>query len=892
MALRKTILGVESLELGASSLFRKLFGKSGHARPALPRRRLEVEGLEERMVPTVVFQNAFGPETISAGALQNAMQSPPVYLVFWGSDWNTQAGAQYKNALVKTAQSFIGSGAFEGLKQYGGDGKASWGGSWVDPTDPPPSAAIKGSDVNAVLQKAIDDPSSPLPDPSALAHKPIYFVVTPPTAANMGGGGWNGGGSYVHNGAVTPIHQGLLRTMPGNKDSFSILLSHELIESMSNSGGVHFPANLPDNLQGDDQISDNEPNGAYVERFANGALGQAYWSKQDANYIMTDGNTQKINLTPIWTVNAANTIADLNGFDLIVNGDQRANLNDSIILDQTDQGGVKVTLNGETTIFDPNQIKSITINAGKGNDTIEVRATPANVSTKVNAGDGVDTMLAGAPGQSFGAYHTLSYIQGDVLFDGGNDIDTLTVNDNDIFDTARTYDLQFMSLSRPGSANITYDHVSSVTVNAGGGNDSFKVNDHNLFVQIYLNGGLGQDAITGPNRNDLWIISGANQGSFDGQIHFTGAESLVGGAANDTYRFLPAGTLTGAVFGGLGADTLDYSMQVAAVSVVLATNHATAMTSAFSGIEAFVGGSSSADQITGTFIGATWTFDVNNMLSDGAITATSFERLFAGPGNDTLIGTNFVNEFDVTNFNTGSLNTKLSFQGIENLQGSVGSDLFKFSPAGNISGKVDGGAGIDTLDFSASMNAVNVNLANGTATGMQSIQHVENVIGGAGNDTLVGDNGNNTLKGNLGNDILAGLGGGDVLIGDAGDDQLLGGDGRDILIGGLGKDVLSGGNDEDIVIGGFTKFDNNNLFALFAMSNEWQRTDLTYDQRYNELKVTGVMGQYRFDAQSVFADSDIDHVFGNSGDDWFWATPNQDVTDRGLASSGSPEKLN
>ena len=94
-----------------------------------------------------------------------------------------------------------------------------------------------------------------------------------------------------------------------------------------------------------------------------------------------------------------------------------------------------------------------------------------------------------------------------------------------------------------------------------------------------------------------------------------------------------------------------------------------------------------------------------------------------------------------------------------------------------LAGTIDGGTGgNNTLDYSAysSSNPVAADLSAGTATGTAGISHIQNVIGGSGDDTLTGNGEDNILSGGPGNDILSGLGGEDILAGDEGNDTLIG----------------------------------------------------------------------------------------------------------------------
>jgi hypothetical protein len=99
---------------------------------------------------------------------------------------------------------------------------------------------------------------------------------------------------------------------------------------------------------------------------------------------------------------------------------------------------------------------------------------------------------------------------------------------------------------------------------------------------------------------------------------------------------------------------------------------------------------------------------------------------------------------------------------------------------------IGGGFGRDRVVYSGRTAPVSVTIddvANDGATGEGDNVRasVNDVTGGAGNDTLVGDGGANDLQGGAGDDDLQG---------GAGDDTLEGGAGVDVFAGGAGADVL------------------------------------------------------------------------------------------------------
>ncbi|MBN9022953.1 MAG: hypothetical protein J0H08_12845, partial [Rhizobiales bacterium] len=114
-----------------------------------------------------------------------------------------------------------------------------------------------------------------------------------------------------------------------------------------------------------------------------------------------------------------------------------------------------------------------------------------------------------------------------------------------------------------------------------------------------------------------------------------------------------------------------------------------------------------------------------------------------------------------------------------------------------------GHSGDDTLDYSITTagNAVIANLGTGIATGfIGTISGIDNLIGGAGTDTLTGNDLANTLAGGAGDDELYGGIGNDVLTGGGGIDDLYGGAGNDTIhytIGDGLDSTVDGGADED-----------------------------------------------------------------------------------------------
>jgi hypothetical protein len=73
------------------------------------RAHLQLEPLEDRLVPTIVFNPVFGSESIAPGSTNDGMQHPPVYFIFSGSFWSTSAGQSAEGGLLSGAKNILNS---------------------------------------------------------------------------------------------------------------------------------------------------------------------------------------------------------------------------------------------------------------------------------------------------------------------------------------------------------------------------------------------------------------------------------------------------------------------------------------------------------------------------------------------------------------------------------------------------------------------------------------------------------------------------------------------------------------------------------------------------------------------------------------------------------------
>jgi hypothetical protein len=382
-----------------------------------------------------------------------------------------------------------------------------------------------------------------------------------------------------------------------------------------------------------------------------------------------------------------------------------------------------------------------TLTAGAGNDTFTFADTGAATQpVTVNGGGGVNT-LAGA---NLANVWSLTGSGAGTLQAGGEPTDTFTGIQNltggaaaDTFRLATSTAAVSGSIDGKGGAN-TLDlsgrtTAETVTLQTTGLDKATGISGTFANVQAVIAGTAATNTLVGPNAATAWAVNATNAGSVAG-LSFAGFANLSGGSAADTFAFSGAGTITGGLNGGGGANTLDLSAAAGPVTVNLQTRKATP-------------------------VGGAWA-NVSNFVGDNA--------------TSTLVGANTTNTWTLTATNAGKVGS-VAFTGFANLTGGSGADTFKLANGVGVSGTLNGGGGTDTLDDSAYQSGVVINLLLGTATNVGAIANIQNAKSGTGNSILVGNGAAN---------VLTAAGGNNLLIGGAGSDTVTGGTGSDILIAG------------------------------------------------------------------------------------------------------------
>ncbi len=513
------------------------------------------------------------------------------------------------------------------------------------------------------------------------------------------------------------------------------------------------------------------------------------------------------------------------------------------------------------------------VNAGAGNDTV----SGGDDNDFITGGLGDDTLDGGAGtgdqaqyGDATSAVTVSLSLQGAAQNTGGAGVDTLTgfeqLGGSQYGDTLTGDNNNNFFDGRDGADTIS-GLGGSDNVNAGAGNDTVSGGDANDFIL----GGLGDDNLDGgAGTGDMAQYYDATSGVtvsllLQGQAQNTGAagidtlvgfeqiggsahadtltgdtgsnfldgsggnDILAGGDGNDT---LVGGDGSDTLNGGAGFDNASYNNAAGGVTVSLLTQNVAQNTGAagndtLSGIENLTG-SGFADSLTGD----STSNNINGGNGDDTLSGLGAnDTLLGGAGNDTMNGDD----------------------GNDNLQGSTGNDT------------LNGGAGFDTAGYGEFTAAVTVDLRiqgasqDTGAGGVDTLNSIENINGGSGNDTLIGDDTGNFNFGGAGNDTM---------IGNGGDDQLTGGFGDDTIDGGAGGDVATWGDATNAVTVSLllqgqaqnTGWGNDTLTNIEYLSGSSFNDTLTGDQFNNSLN-----GQNGNDTLNG-GDGD-DAVRGQNGDD-------------------------
>jgi hypothetical protein len=202
--------------------------------------------------------------------------------------------------------------------------------------------------------------------------------------------------------------------------------------------------------------------------------------------------------------------------------------------------------------------------------------------------------------------------------------------------------------------------------------------------------------------------------------------------------------------------------------------------------------------------------------------------------------------------NGGTIADEFQLSIVTPIVGTAANDsVFAISPAEII----DGGGGIDEVNYARSNSGVTIDLETGKGIGGYAqgdiLTNIEKLTGSFYNDHLKGNAAYNYFYGGNGNDLLEAGSGGGFFYGENGNDTIYGGEGQDRLYGGEGQDLLDGKAGNDMLLGG------NGLDSLFGGAGN----DILYGDDGND-ELTGTNST----AKGI---GEIDILYGGSGSDTF-----------------------
>jgi filamentous hemagglutinin family protein len=354
------------------------------------------------------------------------------------------------------------------------------------------------------------------------------------------------------------------------------------------------------------------------------------------------------------------------------------------------------------------------ISSGTGADAITVNG----VAGSVNAGAGNDSIILGATGNVTG------------VIDGGADADTLDAAAK----TAPT-----VQLSNTQTTNLDVYQVE--TLNATGA------------------------TLVGNNLANTWVINNPSSGQVAG-VTFNGFQNLIGGDGVDTFTVNSSiasintgngatnsvtvnafGQVTGAITGGTGADTIDVSGTVGSIDTGAGSDNITLRVGSLGNSDISGGDGADTFDIGGTVTGNLYgnagddiftivQGTVSGTVYGGTQTISLGDRLNVGPNRSITIGDSLAQSsiriqeiegvistggtlsardgynttWNITGSDVGTieersgttLTTSLSFTGFKNLNGSTGNDIFNITGDGSLTGEINAGNGVNSLNVTMS----------------------------------------------------------------------------------------------------------------------------------------------------------------------------------------------
>jgi Ca2+-binding RTX toxin-like protein len=429
------------------------------------------------------------------------------------------------------------------------------------------------------------------------------------------------------------------------------------------------------------------------------------------------------------------------------------------------------------------------IDPGSGNDQLNATGSVAAMQLDNKATEGGSIALTLDTGPTTGR------------LDLGNSNNNYVYAPSSLLNLTGDGDLTAGGALTGGSGNATFHAIStSQQINGGGSHDAVTFARITTPLTLTLRGDnvllnsdttshvLGVDDVTAGRGNDT-LIGGPPPGGAttpltlrggpgnDLFVPMGGPENILG-APGDTkntvsYSYLPSSTpLSVDLSAGLGGPTGTPSSQLDQLTNIQS-----------------VIGNDGTDNVTGSSQGGTFILGNGNNTVTGSPendvihAGSGTDNINGGGANDTIMG--------------GSGNdTLIGGPGNNKIEAGSGTTVLEDSGGNN---DLLGGSGHDTVSYAnrsagegvlVTLNGSGVSTGNGQPGENDTITGIENIIGGAGDDTLNGDNDANVIRAGSGDATIKGANGGDTLIG---------GSGKDTIRAGKGVNTITTGNSDNVV---------------------------------------------------------------------------------------------
>ena len=430
---------------------------------------------------------------------------------------------------------------------------------------------------------------------------------------------------------------------------------------------------------------------------------------------------------------------------------------------------------------------SSTVSANLGTRAITgVGGTFSGVTTIIGTGGG-SALTGPSTGSIFSITSSTSGIVGGISYSGFNNLTGGAGNDTFVLGTG----VVFPGILDGGGGSNTIDvsvYASVVTLNIPAGTIT-GVSGTLANITHFVGGANAGNVVTGPVAGSTYHITGANAGDVGG-IGFSGFGNVVAGAGNNRFVFSDAASLSGSLNAGAGTNAIDESAYTTPVSLNIVASTLTGVGTTFSGVRTFIGSAtaggtlagpaastynitglnagnvagvtfgnysnliagtggnlfkfSAAGSLAGGITGGSgtnkidesaYTTPVSLNLATKTLTGlgspySNIQWITAGSGSNTLTGPNTGSTFSITTTDGGNT-SGFTFVKFGNLVGGSGNDTFRFTANGSLTGGINGGGGIDTINQTAITAPITLNLATSTINRLGgTFSNISTILGG------------------------------------------------------------------------------------------------------------------------------------------------------------------